>query len=154
MNKAQLLARLEKRWTAFKESFASLTEEEMTRSDTAGEWSLKDVLGHVTTWEEEALKYLPIILADKRPPRYQDQYGGLDAFNAQMVEKKRALSLHEIRRQLDETHQRLLDYLQGVPQEHFLNENRFRRRLRMDTYSHYPIHAKAIRDAYGSKEGE
>jgi hypothetical protein len=35
-----------------------------------GEWSVKDILAHVTTWEEEALKYLPLILTGGRPPRY------------------------------------------------------------------------------------
>jgi hypothetical protein len=46
--------------------------------------------------------------------------------------------------QLDETHHRLIDYIQSVPEEQFTQETRFRRRLRLDTYSHYPEHTKAI----------
>ena len=110
-----------------------------------GDWSVKDILAHVTTWEEEALKYLPLILAGGKPPRYS-QYGGIDAFNAHMAEQKRGLTLSEVRRQLDETHRRLLDYLRSVPEEHFARETRFRHRLRLDTYSHYPQHARAIRE--------
>ncbi len=108
-------------------------------------WSVKDILAHVTTWEEEALKYLPLILTGGKPPRYS-QYGGIDAFNAQMAEQKRGLALSEVQRQLDETHRRLLDYIRSVPEEHFTQETRFRHRLRLDTYSHYPQHAKAIRE--------
>jgi hypothetical protein len=48
-------------------------------------------------------------------------------------------------RQQDETHRQLIDYLQGVPEEQFTRETRFRRRLRLDTYSHYPLHAAMIR---------
>ena len=110
-----------------------------------GEWSVKDILAHVTTWEEEALKYLPLIRTFGRPPRYI-QYGGIDAFNAQMAEQKRETALSEILRQLDETHRRLIDYLQSVPEEHFTRETRFRNRLRLDTYSHYPLHARAIQE--------
>ena len=115
------------------------------------DWSVKDVLAHVTTWEEEALRYLPVIIKGERPPRYI-QYGGIDAFNAQMTEQKRDLALSDVLRQLDETHRRLIDYLQSVPEEHFTRETRFRRRLRLDTYSHYPLHARAIREWRESKQ--
>jgi hypothetical protein len=111
-----------------------------------GDWSVKDVLAHVTTWEEEALKYLPLISARVTPPRYSTNYGGIDAFNAQMAEQKRSLSLSDVLRQLDETHARLVDYVQGVPEEQFARETRFRRRLRLDTYSHYREHTRAIRE--------
>lgn len=100
------------------------------------DWSVKDLLAHVTTWEEEALKYLPLIIKGDKPPRYK-QFGGLDAFNAQMTEQKRGLSLFEVLRELDATHGQLIDYLQGVPEAHFTRETRFRHRLRLDTYSHY-----------------
>ena len=35
--------------------------------------------------------------------------------------------------------------IEGVPEEHFRAETPFRHRLRLDTYSHYPKHAEAIR---------
>jgi hypothetical protein len=73
-------------------------------------------------------------------------YGGIDTFNAQMTEQKRELSLSDVLRQLEETHRRLIAYLQNTPEEQFTQETRFRRRLRLDTYSHYPIHTKAIRE--------
>lgn len=110
----------------------------------AGEWSVKDMLAHVATWEEEALKYLPLVLAGGRPPRYAS-YGGIDAFNARMTEAKRGLSLAEVQRLLVETHRQLIAYLQSVPEEQFTTETRFRHRLRLDTYSHYPLHATMIR---------
>ncbi len=109
-----------------------------------GNWSVKDILAHVSTWEEEALKHLPHILAGSRPPRYKDAYGGLDAFNALMTEKKRALSLLEVQQQLDETHQRLLETIAGLPEDQFTTETRVRRRIRLDAYSHYPVHTRAI----------
>ena len=144
MEKQRLLKQLEKAWTAIEESYAGLSDSQLTEPGVMDNWSVKDILAHVTTWEEEAMKYLPLILTGGKPPRYS-QYGGIDAFNAQMAEQKRGLALSEVQRQLDETHRRLLDYIRSVPKEHFARETRFRHRLRLDTYSHYPKHAKAIR---------
>ena len=145
MTREQLLARLETAWTALKDSYAGLSDNQMAEPGVAGEWSVRDVLAHVTTWDAEALKYLPLIASGGRPPRYAS-FGGLDAFNARTTAAKRALSLAEVLRQLDETHQRLTAYLQTVPEEHFTTETRFRHRLRLDTYSHYTLHTRMIRE--------
>jgi len=48
-------------------------------------------------------------------------------------------------RQLDDTHRRLIDFIESAPDDQFIRETRFRHRLRLDTYSHYPKHAEAIR---------
>jgi hypothetical protein len=146
MDRQQLLNRLDKAWTALKESYAGLSDSQMTEPGVTGDWSVKEILAHVSVWEEEALKHLPLILQGGRPPRYSVTYGGIDAFNAQMMEQKRGLSLSDVLSQVDKTHRRLIDYIQAAPEEQFTQETRFRRRLRLDTYSHYPIHAKAIRE--------
>jgi hypothetical protein len=146
MNRQQLLKQLDKAWTAFKESYGGLSDSQLTEPGVTGQWSVRDIIAHVTWWEEEALKHLPLIIEGGTPPRYSIQYGGIDAFNALMTEQKRDLSLADVLRQLEETHRRLIAYVQSVPEETFTRQTRFRRRLRLDTYSHYPKHAKAIRE--------
>src|SRR5262245_15974899 len=144
MDRQAMLRKLDQAWTAFKESFAKLPESRLTEPGVAGNWSVKDILAHVTTWEEEALKYLPLILAGGRPPRYVS-YGGIDAFNAKMTEAKRHLSLADVLKQLDDVQGRLVDFVQRTDEAEFRSDTRFRRRLRLDTYSHYPHHTEAIR---------
>ena len=146
MNKQQLIEKLEKTWTDFHQSYAGLTAEELARPGVMGEWSVRDLLAHVSWWEEETLKHLPEVLQGIRPQRYSVLYGGIDAFNALMTEKWQALSLAETQKKVTETHAALIAYLQSVPEEHFAANTRFRRRLRLDTYGHYPIHAQAIRE--------
>jgi hypothetical protein len=145
MDRQKLLKQLDKAWTAFKESYAGLSESQMTEPGVTGNWSVKDIIAHVTWWEEEALKHLPLIIKGGKPPRYSTKYGGIDAFNAQMTEQKQGLSLSDVLAQMDEIHRRLVAYIQSVPEEEFTRETRARRRLRLDTYSHYPKHARAIR---------
>lgn len=145
MNKIQLLDKIEKAWLSFNEAFAGLAEEDLTAGGVTGEWSVKDILAHVTTWEEEALKTLPLILRGERIPRYADVYGGLDTFNALKSAEKRTLTLEEVVRALEDTHRQLMTFVRDAPDEAIVSETRFRRRLRLDTYSNYPIHDKAIR---------
>ena len=126
MDRRRLLQRLDAAWRAF----------------TA---SVRDILAHVSTWEEEVLTHLSLILEGGTPPRYSVTYGGIDAFNARMTQQKASLSLAAVRRQLDETHRRLIDFVQTAPEDPLSRESRFRRRLRLDAYGHYPLHAEAIR---------
>jgi hypothetical protein len=146
MDRSQLLKRLEGAWEALKASYAGLSEEELVEPGVTGDWSVKDIIAHVTWWEEEALTHLPLILEGGSPPRYSVTYGGIDAFNALMAKQRRQLSLSEALHQRDDTHRRLIDYIQSVPEDQIARETRFRRRLRLDTYGHYPKHAEAIRE--------
>jgi hypothetical protein len=145
MKTEQILDRLDRAWKDFEESYAGLTEAELLTPGVTGQWSVRDIIAHVTWWEEEALSHLPEVLEGRRPPRYSVKYGGIDAFNALMTEKRKDLSLAEVLRQHDDVHARLVEYVRAAPEDLFATETRFRRRLRLDTYSHYPIHAKAIR---------
>jgi hypothetical protein len=144
MNRQQLLDRIDHAWSALQQSYAGLSDAQLIIPGVTGDWSVKDLLAHITIWEEEALKYLPLIMDGGRPPRYSVTYGGIDAFNAQMVERRRSLSLREIQERQDATHARLIDVVRAAPEDQFARETPFRRRLRLDTYSHYPIHTKSI----------
>jgi len=129
----------------FERSYAGLSEPELLEPGVTGRWSVRDIVAHVTTREEESIEHLPSILEGGTPPRYSSKYGGIDAFNALMTERKKNLSLCEVLRQRDEIHRRLVGMVQSAPEDLLLRETRFRRRLRLDTYGHYPKHAAAIR---------
>ena len=142
----QLLKRLDKAWCLFKESYAGLSDSELLEPHVTGAWSVRDIIAHVTTWEEEALKHLPRVLIGKRPPPYSVAYGGIDAFNARTTEQKKDLSLREVFRHQEDVHSRLLKLVESVPEDQLGGDTRFRHRLRLDTYGHYPKHASAIKE--------
>ena len=145
MDRRQLLKRLNTAWAAFNESYAGLSDAALLQPGVTGAWSVRDIIVHVTTWEEEALKHLPLILEGGTPPRYSVQYGGIDAFNARMTEAKQSQSLSDVRAEAAATHARLIDLVQRAPEGQLRSDTRFRRRLRLDTDGHYPLHAAAIR---------
>jgi hypothetical protein len=139
------LRRLDRAWVAFKDSYAGLLQADILEPGVTKAWSVRDIIAHVTTWEEEALKHLPAILEGRRPPRYSVTYGGIDAFNALMTTQKAGLSLAEVYHQQKDIHGRIVDMVVRAPDDQLARETRYRRRLRLDTYNHYPTHAEAIR---------
>jgi len=145
MGREQLLKRLQQAWTEFQQSYAGLPDADLMRPGVTGTWSVRDIIAHVTWWEEEALTHLPLVLAGGRPPRYSVTHGGIDAFNAKMTEQRKPWSLAQVLTQQDVVHRRLVALVQGAPEEQLSGDTRFRRRLRLDTYGHYPKHARAIR---------
>jgi hypothetical protein len=142
--RARLLRRLDAAWVALRASYAGLSNGQLTTPGVTGDWSVRDILAHVSTWEGEALTHLPVIAAGGRPPRYV-RYGGIDAFNAKRHEETRRLSLPAVLRRLDHTHRRLVRLVQRTPAARLARDARWRRRLRLDTYGHYSEHTRAIR---------
>jgi hypothetical protein len=75
---------------------------------------------------------------------WTDDGSGIDAFNARTTEEKKNLSLPEVFRHQEDVHRRLIELVEGVPEDQLGGDTRFRHRLRLDTYGHYPKHAEAI----------
>ncbi len=146
MGNQDLLDKIESTWDVLMTAYAGLTPEQMEQPGVTGDWSVKDILAHVTTWEEESLKQLPLMAAKVRAPSYEKVYGGTDAFNALMAAEKRDLPLDTVLQRLSETHRRLVEYVAAAPAEQFSSRARGRARLGWDSFKHYPDHAQAIRD--------
>jgi DinB family protein len=148
----RLLATLERRWEALLGSYDGLPAKALDEPGVVGEWSIRNVIAHISIWEMEAIKHLPVIAAGNRPPRYSVKYGGIDAFNDQMMAGKIDLPLEETLRLRDDTHTQLIGYLHSLPPEFLATNDRFRRRLRLDTYGHYAIHSADIQEWRASRK--
>ena len=143
MHKERLFQRLHTRWQAFQDSFAGLSDEALLTPGVTGHWTVRDLLAHVATWEEEALNALPVIVQGGRLPRYASQ-GGIDAFNAREQEHKREFPLQRLKQESEATHRRLLAYVQRAPESAYAAEGRFLKRLRLDAYGYWGEHTAQI----------
>jgi len=115
MKRERLFSVIERAWTGLMESFSGLPDSVLVEPGVVGEWSVRDLLGHIATWEEEALAALPVILEGRPLPRYASS-GGIDAFNARDQDRKRGITIAELRQDLVATHQRIMAYLASVPE--------------------------------------
>ena len=113
------MATLEREHRSVADLVARLTPDDFARASTigSGDWSAKDLVGHLTSWERHALEALeawgnglpaPISQALRRR--------GLNAVNAENVEAVRGRSASDIRRAFDDVHRRLMGEIRSIPE--------------------------------------
>ncbi len=61
------LERIEASWRELTEALAGIPEERLTEPGVAGEWSVKDLMGHIAFWDEQALLAAERHLAGQPP---------------------------------------------------------------------------------------
>ena len=152
MTPSAALNKITTAWDDLQTSYAGLSAEQLLEPGVVGDWSVRDILAHVTTWEQEALNALPAIRRGERLPRYSQLYGGIDAFNALMTRRKCRLALDEVLRQHAAVHADLLTLIGALSDIETASGTRLYRRLGADTWRHYPEHARSIR-AWREKRG-
>lgn len=83
-----------------------------------GDWSAKDLIGHLATWEEIALDSLSEWRRGERPA-VEDVFGGdgTDRTNAEAIARKSVLPLDEVRAASAATHTALLDAIRSMSEE-------------------------------------
>jgi hypothetical protein len=89
-----------------------------------GEWSAKDLLGHLATWEEVAARSLQEFREGTVPwvERPEGVFsapatGKVDAFNARTVAEKRGMTPTEVRARAESVHNELLTALRELTDE-------------------------------------
>ncbi len=100
--------------------FDRLSPEELTRPATigGGEWSAKDLMGHIAFWEELALETLAEWRAGRRPA-VEDVFRArrTDAANAENQARTAAQTLEEVQRRAHTSHRALVTAVQVMSDE-------------------------------------
>jgi hypothetical protein len=87
----------------------------VTRGDPhKGGWGLREVLAHVTAWEAEAMKRIPLLIQGEADVGYD-----VDAFNAAAVDAVAGQSLAQVHANFKATHERLLTLLNDLDEAAF-----------------------------------
>ena len=114
---AEAAAILDEGQTAVDRLAARVPDEEAVRRGAigGGEWSLKDLLGHVAHWEELALETISRARADGAITRVA--LGDVDEENAKDVARKLDWPLDRVRNEASSTHQKLLAEIRSTSEE-------------------------------------
>jgi hypothetical protein len=93
--RSDLLAEIEQEWTSIERLCASLSQADMVRSGVEGEWSVKDILCHISAWEKYLLDRLGMVMTGQAP-RYpvMSSWDDVHQFNAQVYEENKEHSLN------------------------------------------------------------
>lgn len=145
-HKDHLVKELERARNDLLASYQGLSDEQMTRAGAVGEWSVKDVLTHVASWEEVALPDLARLARRDTPILASiDLYSAnFDGFNALIMSLRRALPLDQVLRELDIVRADFMAAVSRLP-DPVLAEGQFGRMLVQITAVHDREHAEDIR---------
>ena len=140
--RSQVLEKIDVELANLQEAIANIPAEQLEGAPVVGNWSAKDMMSHITTWEVEAMNNIESFL----DPNIGEMrsYPDTDAFNERTLGEKREIPLIDIRRDLWETHSNVLKFLRDLPGSAFAQDE-VDRRIRLDTYNHYAEHAESFR---------
>jgi uncharacterized protein (TIGR03083 family) len=114
MNKDEFVTTLRSQRERLEAALAGLSEAQITRPGANGQWSVKDLIAHLTYWERGMVDILEQIA---RGEPIQDEEGTAAAINDRIYVRNRERPLADVMADFRETHRRLLDALQALPDE-------------------------------------
>lgn len=119
MNKSELYNWLQAEHQRWEEFLAEINPTQMELAGVAGDWSIKDVVAHLTGWDVWVLARLQAaVRGEPQPaPPWSAQLQTDDEINAWIYESNRAKSVQQV---LDESHQvsqQILALVKALPDE-------------------------------------
>lgn len=115
MGKAAFLGRVRAARAELNEAISGLSEEQMSQDIVAGEWSVKDILAHLASWQNEAL------LAVKRAERGETPgpmiNESVDEWNGRRVAEWRRVPLVDVMQEFNATYDQLMESLDRWPED-------------------------------------
>jgi hypothetical protein len=100
------------------------------------QWSLKDIVGHVASWEAEVVSAFREIRNGDRPRLLDFDDSNINHWNQDHVDRKRDLNFWSVLEQLKGGRQRLLEELELVPDEELSGDGSIQVRLVQSTIDH------------------
>lgn len=137
MNVSDLLQRIEESWSRFLTSLDDLTDDQLLEANAVGEWSLKDLLGHIAYWDELGRENVALALSGRA--RTFDDY---EALNQADHEARRGRTLAEERAAMHQAHAALVADLEERPE---LDAAAIDEAIAGSTYEHYDEHLADVR---------
>ncbi len=96
MNKDDLIVAITDERAKFMSSIDGLSPEDMQKPGVVGNWSVKDILSHISLWEAELVKFLWLSHQGQTPNSLQLTVSSVDAVNARWYNENRNRPLDRI----------------------------------------------------------
>jgi hypothetical protein len=121
---------------------ANYSDEELVQPGRFGAWSVKDMLAHITFWEQRLIAYVngakeSLVQSD------EDELAAIDRINAGVLAANRDRSLAEVRAAFDASYQQTLALAESLSAEDLADEVLYGL-LAGDTFDHYREHIEML----------
>jgi len=128
---------------------ADFSAEELVQPGRFGEWSVKDMLAHITFWEQRLIAYVNGAKESLVQPD-EDESVAIDRINAEVLAANRDRPLAEVRAAFDASYQQALALAESLSAEDLADEVLYGL-LAGDTFEHYCEHIEMLENE-SSKE--
>ncbi len=155
MDKARILDEMRTNYATLEAILAPLDEAQMTKRGVIADWSIKDMLAHIASWQHRLLTWLYAAIRHEEPTiSGPDSVEEMDALNAQFYQENKSRPLDEVLTDFRTTHLQIVDVVQAMHEEDLTNPNRFVwakgrplwHLVAGDTYEHYQEHIGQIKE--------
>jgi hypothetical protein len=158
-DKTQIINRLRDEFGRWEELLGGLSEEQISAPDRIEALSIKDIVAHLTTWQEISVARMEAGLQDNEPvfpgwPAGLDpDADNVDAINAWIYERHRGAPWEEIHREWRERFLRLIELGEAVPEKVLMEAGRYAwiegyalAAVLVGTYEHHEEHREPLAD--------
>jgi hypothetical protein len=156
--KPELLAELDQEWANIERICAGLSEAEMVAPGVEGEWSVKDILCHLSAWEKYLLDRLGMVMTGQ-PPWYptMTSWDDVHCFNAQVYADNKDRPLTSVVIEFRNLYRGLMTVLEALSDDQLSQPYSYDfpddaltllQLIRANTIEHYREHCIAIEKAH------
>jgi hypothetical protein len=152
--KAELLECTRSEHRRLEAALAGISEPDMLRPGVVGEWSIKDILAHISDWEQRFLSWYQAGRRGEVPERPEPglTWDDLDLLNQRIYDRHRHRSLPDVQAGFDASYRELITAVEAMGEDelftvsHFAwtRDNPLLLYLRANADEHYAEHADQI----------
>jgi hypothetical protein len=154
LGKSELMALIRAERDELEGTLAGLSDAQMLQPGVEGEWSVKDILAHISTWERRMVRWVGDTVREEVPvmPGPGMTWADLDKLNQQTYLANRDRPLAEVKEGFRLSFLAVLRTIEAVPETDLLEPGRFAWRegeplwkmVAANTYWHYKMHNVSI----------
>ena len=102
-------------WEAMQKALGRVQPHRLEEAGVVEAWSVKDLMGHVTAWERQAMS--TILAFQESGDADALKWADIDGFNALTAKSNSSRPLEELRSDMETVNDELLAFIDGLPEE-------------------------------------
>jgi len=153
--KQEIVEAIELERSKLNETIAKLSDKQMEMPGACEKWSVKDILSHLTDWEQRCLSWYQAGLRGEVPKTPDEKYNWrqLPALNQEIYEKYKDRSLDEVRQAFEVSFEEMMTALDQMSEEELFSPGYYawtgsgllRDFMNANTASHYRWATRLVR---------
>lgn len=143
MDKQTAISRVEQNFAQLLKAVEGMDDGAM-RQRFYGEWGVKDILAHISGWQQTMTRAMERMARGERPTAEGEDYTDADAWNARFAAAMVAQSAETVIADLRQSYANYVRAARAIPEDRFGEGKTINKLLEASGYGHYEEHLPAI----------